>query len=262
MQLTVLGSRGSIPVARADEMRYGGETSCYQVDTEGATLFLDAGTGLRHAVGPFRDGTVHILISHAHADHLLGLLMFSGLTDPAGRVILYGRDVDGIPMADQLDRLISPPIWPLSLSGYPARTEVRSLVFPLRIGPFTVTGMDSCHPGGSAILRVEAGGKSLVYATDFEHTDRKLRELASFAAGCDLLMYDAQYTPLEYEQKKGFGHSTAEMGLRAQRDSGAKRLLLIHHDPGHSDDCLRALEAALPDAASASYAREGEVIQL
>ena len=68
------------------------------------------------------------------------------------------------------------------------------------------------------------------------------------------------YTEEEYAVKKGFGHSTAEAGKRIQQESGAERLLLIHHAPTSTDKILLEREQALPEGVS--YAREGECICL
>lgn len=255
--LTVLGSRGSIPVTRQEMREFGGDTSCYLLEARGERLVLDAGTGLANASFS-QEGPVHILLSHPHVDHLLGLPMFSGLLRKEGEVHLYGQSAGGLSLEKQLERLISPPLWPSRLQDYPARVICHPLCFPLRIGPFTVTGMEGCHPGGCAVLRVSACGKDLVYATDFEHTPLKLRQLTEFAAGASLLLYDAQYTESMYEAKKGFGHSTAEMGLRVYSGSGARQLRFIHHDPQQTDAMLREREQRL----GMPFARQGEVIVL
>lgn len=255
IRLTILGCRGSLPVSRKEMLEYGGETSCYRLEARGETLFVDAGTGLRNAALP--EGPIRILFTHAHLDHLLGLPMFPGLLDPARELVFYSPRGDGS-LDEALARLISPPLWPLPLARCPARVSGRSFSFPLAVGPFTVTGMQGSHPGGSFVYRIAACGKSVVLASDFEHTEEKLRELAAFAAGADLLVYDAQYTPEEYEARRGFGHSTAEAGLRLLRESGAKRLLPVHHDPGHTDRFLREREKAL----GVPFAKEGEVIRL
>ncbi len=257
LRLTILGCRGSFPVLGKDVQEFGGNTSCYLLQAQGESLFLDAGTGLLRAALP-ESGPVRILFTHAHLDHVLGLLLFPALLDPSREVILCGGGTGGDSLEEALSRLVCPPLWPLPLADYPARVTFRSLSFPLAAGPFTVTGMQASHPGGSAVFRIDACGKSVVLATDFEHTEEKIRELAAFAAGADLLLYDSQYTPEEYEARRGFGHSTAQTGLRVLRESGAKRLLPVHHDPAHTDAFLREQEAALV----VPFAREGEVICL
>ena len=256
LKLTILGCRGSLPVAGEDLREFGGNSSCYQLEARGESLFLDAGTGLLHANMPEK-GPLHILLTHVHLDHVLGLPLFPALLDSSREVVLYGSP-DACTLEEALIRLISPPLWPLPLDRYPARVVFRPLAFPLVLGPFTVTGMRAFHPGGSVVFRVEACGKSVVLATDFEHTEEKITELAAFASGADLLLYDTQYTGEEYASRRGFGHSTVQAGLRILRESGAKRLLPVHHDPAHTDAFLREQEAAL----GVPFAREGEVIRL
>ncbi len=257
IRLTVLGCRGSMPTTGKEMQEFGGDTSCYQIEARGESLFLDAGSGLTHARLP-DDTPIRILISHPHVDHLLGLPMFPALSQPGRKVILYGNACGGLSLEEQVARLMSPPLWPAVLARYPAEAAFQEARFPLAIGPFFVSAMASRHPGGSWIYRISVCGKTIVYATDFEHTEEKTRELTAFSAGADLLLYDAQYTEEEFAVKKGFGHSTAEAGLRVQRESGAAHLLLIHHDPRHTDSFLRERETAL----GARYARQGEVIRL
>ena len=97
--------------------------------------------------------------------------------------------------------------------------------------------------------------------TDYEHEDSSFSRLVSFCKNADLLLYDAQYSEEEYKRKKGFGHSTAEKGLELMERSGAKRLLLVHHDPRNSDSVLLQRERLLLQG-KASYARENQVISL
>ncbi|RMF34066.1 MAG: hypothetical protein D6754_15705, partial [Alphaproteobacteria bacterium] len=47
LTLTVWGCRGSLPVTGPQTLRYGGETSCYQLGFGTASLVIDCGSGLR-----------------------------------------------------------------------------------------------------------------------------------------------------------------------------------------------------------------------
>lgn len=257
MRVTVLGARGSVPVSGPDYRVFGGATSCLQIEAEGRALLLDAGTGILRARLP-AEGPLDILFTHTHADHTLGLPMLPALGQAGRLITLWGVPREGLPLEAQLERLISPPLWPVRLADFPAAAGCRAPRFPLALPPFTVTAAESCHPGGSLIYRVEAGGRSLVYATDFEHRPGAVERLTAFSRGTDLLLYDAQYTPEEYPRRQGFGHSTAEMGLLIARECGARQLLLIHHDPSHTDAMLMERERQL----GARFAREGEVIVL
>ena len=110
-------------------------------------------------------------------------------------------------------------------------------------------------------MKLTYRGRSLVYATDYEYEDSSAEQLAGFARGTDLLLYDGQYEEPELESRRGFGHSTAEEGIKRMKRCGAKALCLVHHDPGKTDEELLLRErAAGPE--KAHFAREGEVIVL
>ena len=53
-------------------------------------------------------------------------------------------------------------------------------------------------------------------------------------------MHDCQYTDDEYPEHVGWGHSALDHALTFARRVEARRLLLFHHDPLHSDDFLDA----------------------
>jgi ribonuclease BN (tRNA processing enzyme) len=85
--------------------------------------------------------------------------------------------------------------------------------------------------------------------------------LKKLAAGADILIYDAQYTPEEYPAKVGWGHSTWLAGAELARAAGVPQLVLFHHDPGRNDAQLAALEAAAAAALPGTVAaREGMVL--
>ena len=259
MKVTILGVRGSIPTDGPEFCEFGGATSCILAEADGQAIYLDAGSGLLRAP---HTGTaeVSILISHSHMDHILGLPLSPILLSDKS-IDLYLKKRDGISAKEQLEHLMAPPLWPVGVDQYPCEVVFHDLQLPMQIGAVHVTGMESNHPGGSTIYRLEHNGKSLVYATDYEHTEQKQAELAAFAQETDLLLYDAQYTEEEYARMKGFGHSTIAEGMKVFEQSGAKRILFVHHDPRHPDAKLREMEAVL-NGKNAALARAGEVIEL
>ena len=260
LRLTVLGARGSIPVSRRDCGEFGGSTSCYMVQACGETIFLDAGSGLVSAPAEF-DREPVILLSHMHLDHILGLGMYPRLSKAGTKTRLLLRAKSIIHAQKVLSALYSPPFWPLPLTEYAGAVELAPLSPSFRIGQVLVETMEGRHPGGCLIFRISCGNKRLVYATDYEPDDASFSALISFCSGVDLILYDAQYTPEAYPQRKGFGHSYAEKGIELLERSGAGRLLLIHHSPYAADEELLAREQEL-GRENVRYAREGEVIVL
>jgi ribonuclease BN (tRNA processing enzyme) len=105
------------------------------------------------------------------------------------------------------------------------------------------------HPQGCLGFRLEAEGKVLVYATDNEPGDTQFdQNVRKLAEGADLLIYDAQYLPEEYEaRKRGWGHSHWREAINVVTESGAKELVLFHHDPDHTDEVIDSVVAKARD---------------
>ena len=242
MILSVLGTRGSVPVEGKNFAIYGGATSCYRLQAGNEEIYLDAGSGIVEAA-PSPDSHITILLTHMHLDHIIGLPFFVALGNKNRPIDIYAKERSGLTAKAALDRLISPPFWPLKIGDYPANVNFRDLPNKnFSIGAVSVDVMEGTHPQGATIYRLTYGGKSLVYATDFEHTPEGCEALARFAYGCDLLLYDAQYKADEYYKYRGYGHSTPEAGLEIAATAQAKKILFVHHAPSRSDKELSDLE--------------------
>jgi ribonuclease BN (tRNA processing enzyme) len=105
----------------------------------------------------------------------------------------------------------------------------------------------------------------VVYATDNEpgHPifDKNVRKLAE---GADVLIYDAQYLPEDYQaRKRGWGHSHWREAINIVMESGAKELVLFHHDPDHPDERIDSIvKEASNHYPKVRAAAEGMEIQL
>jgi ribonuclease BN (tRNA processing enzyme) len=62
------------------------------------------------------------------------------------------------------------------------------------------------------------------------------RRIFEFCRGADVLVHDATYTPEEYIDRVGWGHSHYLFTLRIAAEAEVKKLILFHHDPAHDDD--------------------------
>ncbi|MBQ8667022.1 MAG: MBL fold metallo-hydrolase [Lachnospiraceae bacterium] len=260
MKITILGARGSVPTDGRDMLEFGGATSCVLVETDDTALYLDAGTGIMSAPD-LGDKNISIVLTHPHIDHMIGLPFFPALSKSGRRIDIYGSPRMGYTTKTQLERLLSPPLWPLFITDYPADTVIHDIDGDFNIGDIRIRSMESNHPGGGLVLRVEHGGKSVVLATDFEHDGEHIKMLTEFAKDTDLLLYDAQYTDEEYKHFMGYGHSTPSVGLELMKESGAKSIRFMHHDPRHTDKILKMMEEKIKTE-TVSFAREGEEILL
>lgn len=76
------GVRGSTPCANSENMLFGGNTTCFQIEADSLDelLIIDCGTGIRnlgnHLLNGSRRISGRIFITHPHWDHLQGFPFF------------------------------------------------------------------------------------------------------------------------------------------------------------------------------------------
>ncbi|MCX5746975.1 MAG: MBL fold metallo-hydrolase [Proteobacteria bacterium] len=260
-----LGVRGSIATPGPDKQS-GGNTACLEVVAGDTRIILDAGTGLR-TLGDERmkHGPRHstILLSHLHWDHVAGLQFFTPVYVPGHRVEIASGPNGVMSHEAAIRQLFRAPFFPVEFDDLGGQVTTRELRPNERftIGDITITMMKLNHPDPVYGYRLEHGGQSIVYATDTEHFACVDPTLKRLAAGADILIYDAQYTPDEYPTKVGWGHSTWEAGAELARAAGVPQLVLFHHDPNRTDAQLAAMEHAARQALPGTVAaREGLVL--
>ena len=276
-KLSFWGVRGSTPTVDRATWRYGGNTPCLELlAPDGTRLILDCGTGIRvfgsrwaeSAASPGLEA--HILVSHYHWDHIQGIPFFAPLYSPDNRFHFYsfcseflGRDS----LKRVFEAQMAHPYFPVDLS---AMSATRQFTEVAGNDQFVINGTRIItrwlnHPQGCLGFRLETSVGTVVYATDNEpgnpQLDRSLRELA---AGADIFVNDAQYTPVQLATtRKGWGHSSWLEGVRIAQEVGVKNLVLFHHDPDSSDSVVDGLlREARQQFPSVWAAAEGMVMTL
>jgi phosphoribosyl 1,2-cyclic phosphodiesterase len=276
-KLSFWGVRGSTPTVDPATWRYGGNTPCLElVAPDGSVIILDCGTGLRAlgtrwtAPAAGHGAETHILVTHYHWDHIQGIPFFSPLYAETNEFHFYsfrskflGRDS----LKQVFETQMALPYFPVDLSAMSAKRKFKEVeggdVF--KIGENTVTARELNHPQGCLGFRIDTAAGSVVYATDNEPGNAKLDEsLRELAAGADIFINDAQYTPEQLAAtRKGWGHSSWLEGVKIARQVGAKTLVLFHHDPDSTDRMIDSLlRQAREEFDSVFAASEGMVISL
>ncbi len=267
MEIHFWGVRGSIASPGPETARVGGNTSCVEIRCGAQRIVLDAGTGLRNLGNALvRTGepqSLTLLLSHFHWDHIQGLPFFVPAYMPQTKLAIVGSSDGRHSLRDKLSRQMTEPHFPVQLDDLSAQLTYREARPQqiIELGDVRVKVARLNHPGGVFAYRLEHEGSSLVYATDTEHYACVDPALKTLAEGADVLIYDAQYTPEEYQSKVGWGHSTYVAGAEVAKSAGVKQLVLYHHDPMRTDEGVVAIEhAATALFSSTIAAREGLVI--
>lgn len=242
LKLTVWGVRGSFPVAAESFLGYGGNTSCFSLQMGENLVVLDAGSGLAslgEELGRRGDiKNIHILLSHAHLDHVMGLCPFLSAPLQGRGVHIYGGAA-----LEGLGTLAGPPYWPCTLGDMGVKLHRVTPGEPFRLagGAVSVSTMEGTHPGGCLWYRVELGGKTLVYMLDCEVEPSRETEMLRFARNAGILIWDAAWPP--GREMPGWGHSTWAQGAELGQKAGADRVLMAHYARNLDDRAVGELES-------------------
>ncbi|MGE0160186.1 MAG: MBL fold metallo-hydrolase [Gemmatimonadales bacterium] len=256
------GTRGSIPSPGPSTVRYGGNTSCFEVCYQGQRLIFDAGSGIRPLgmeiveKGP---NAIHIFLTHFHWDHIQGFPFFPPLYDPEDQIKVVGPKQKDIDVQNLFAGQMGPIYFPVPFSVVAAAMEFQHLNDGgYEIGDAALDVIRVKHPSYVLGYRIRIGGRTICFVPDNElegdiypvgpDWDDRFRR---FVEGADLLIHDSMYTDEEYAGRSGWGHSTFSQAVRLAEDAGVKRLLFFHHDPTRADDELDAIVGRLRDGALA-----------
>jgi phosphoribosyl 1,2-cyclic phosphodiesterase len=258
LKLKIWGCRGSIPAPGPETTRYGGNTSCIEVTlSDGSTLILDAGTGIRHlgmALGSREADRqpIHILLTHLHLDHIQGFMFFGPVFQPDAEILIWGPASPEASLRDRVARYISAPLAPVEVRELPSLLSFREAdALEWEIGPAKIRAQAVNHRGPTLGYRIEDAGTTLCYIPDHEPgLGAPLHSVADewisgfeLAHNATLLVHDCQYTDEEYVNHLGWGHCPVSDALTFAHRVEAERVLLFHHDPLHSDDFLDGIAA-------------------
>jgi phosphoribosyl 1,2-cyclic phosphodiesterase len=261
------GVRGTVSCGGPETVGYGGNTSCVEVRCGTTLLIFDAGTGLRFLGRELaaRNEAVdaHILLTHTHLDHILGLPFFRPAYPACNQLQLWNGHLRrrGETLQNVLSRIMGDPFFPVPLDimhGCIAFNDFDAgATLDLGHG-ISIRTMPLNHPGGSTAYRLDYGGRSFSYVTDTEHrVGERDQAIVEFIRGSDLVVYDATYTDEEFPRFVGWGHSTWQEGIRLCEAAGAARVAAFHHSPDHDDAMLAAIDEAMNEARPGSFvARE------
>jgi phosphoribosyl 1,2-cyclic phosphodiesterase len=220
---------------------YGSHTTCVELTAGETQLIIDGGSGLRNlgevmmkgSAGRGK-GTFHILMTHFHWDHMLGIPFFAPHFVKGNKIHYYAVQPD---LEKNIKIKFQKPMFPVPFESLPADIHFHVLEPRKKflIGEFKITPYELDHPDPCWGYRVEAFGKSYAHCVDTEGTRTSREALGPdlpLYENADLMYYDAQYTLPELAEKANWGHSAAQLGLDIAFRENIKRVIFAHHDPG------------------------------
>jgi phosphoribosyl 1,2-cyclic phosphodiesterase len=286
MKVKFWGVRGSIPVPGPTTVRYGGNTSCLEIQgAQSECIVLEAGTGLRclglDLVKRKPLPPIHLFISHTHWDHIQGFPFFAPCYVPGSQIDVRGpvHFVESQSPSYAFDLQMKYEFFPISNQQLAAKIHYHSLAeTDLAVGGVQIRTQFANHPILSLSYRLSENGRTIVYTGDHEpyfnllekdhkaaaHEDDFLfgddmdesvekanQRFLEFIRGAHVLVIDCQYTPEEYRtSRRNWGHSSWDYCLKWMQDGQVERMFLTHHDPLRSDEALdEMLKAARAVAA-------------
>jgi phosphoribosyl 1,2-cyclic phosphodiesterase len=265
MKVRFWGTRGSLPTPGKDTVRYGGNTPCLEVRLQGDELVIfDAGTGIRglgdELMATGESVKAVLAISHPHWDHIQGFPFFKPLFISGNEFTIYGAQRKNLRLRRVISDQMDETYFPVQLNELKAKIKFRPIAEgTVQVFGATLTSLYVNHPTFALGYRLDCAGHSLVYISDNEPFDREVarslknvdkaivdkylhekgdpnQRIFNFCRGADILIHDTTYTPEEYVNHVGWGHSHYLFSLKIADESRVKKLVLFHHEQTHTDD--------------------------
>jgi phosphoribosyl 1,2-cyclic phosphodiesterase len=274
------GVRGSAPSANQEYMKYGGNTTCVQIESpvHDDILILDSGTGIRNLGNEIADriqnkASGHLFITHPHWDHIQGFPFFKPFYHSKNRFKIHMPEQFRGGTEEILSGHMTKTFFPVTLDMFEADIEYVTQAEEMQhYDGFTLEYMIANHPTKTAMYKIQIGGYVIVFAPDNELNDnpspiRFNERFEHYISNCDLLIHDAQFDRELYKKRVGWGHSAWEEIVEAARRNHVKRLYLTHHDPDSTDDMLDRISNKIGQYLNNPFediqlAKEGAVIKL
>lgn len=239
---------GSAPAAPGVEptVRLRAFGRSFLLETEGLTIVLDAGEGVRplgQTLAAEHKNDLWLFLTGHGADQTAELGHFPPLRADGVTLRVAGPREPGKSLADLLRASIKssfatdPSPVKAKLSLHELKEDIYELAPGVRVSPFYAN-----HPGTTLGYVFDAAGRRIVYcpnaeiygesATALQDYDEKIGRLVR---GADLMIHEARYSDEDYEANRNQGHSalSSVVGFAAENEIG--RLVLCGFDPTYDE---------------------------
>ncbi|MFZ3230850.1 MAG: MBL fold metallo-hydrolase [Pseudobdellovibrio sp.] len=263
---------------------YGTATTCIEIKSELKSLIIDTGSGIKNlndfyeTSGIFKtENEFHILMSHFHLDHIIGIPFFTPHFMKGKKINYYAVQSETESIVRQM---FQKPIFPVTFEALQAEIKFHTIkpYAKHKINGFDVTAYQLDHPDPCFGFRIEKDSKVYAHAVDHEAvrvSERDLGPDAELFKNANLLYFDAQYSEADMKMKKGWGHGTCNRGFEVSANFNVQQILFAHHDPSadikkiwqQKKDAEQILKSEFAELAKKKefvwdYAYEGQVVKI
>lgn len=239
--------------------KHGGNTSCVEIQSDGESIIIDAGTGIKNLGDAFHEKNqkdIYIFLSHYHYDHICGLPFFAPIYDKKSKLFIYGPGASNR-FQQVMQSLFSRPMFPVTWKQIPAQVRLHGIQEEtLSINDFTITSFFINHPDPTFGYVIEKDDKKIVYMSDHEpvsehmhmpqtEADAYKEKIIEKISRANLFIHDAHFFENEYKKYKSWGHSSWNYALELAEQAIVQHLVLFHHAPEHNDKALKEAKTNL-----------------
>ena len=247
MKFTIHGVRGSVPTPDVRFLKYGGNTSCFEIETNNTQIFCDAGTGFRSAELLRNQKDVLVFFTHFHHDHIQGFPFNPGLFVKGRQIFVSSALYEEDKTLSILENYFSGSFFPVNVFASLKHLEVRNFT-EMRSSlkdEVDVQFINLEHPGGAVGYSFGSAGKKIVILLDNEFQEFQREDLAKFCRDADVLVWDGMFTKDELKTKAGWGHSSIDQAVEFTKTANIGKTLICHHAPYRSDAEIDKLKSKL-----------------
>ena len=247
MTIHILGAAGWIPGVN--------ETSCIMVENKGTLFILDAGTGLsnlrKYRAVLEKYDTVHLLLSHYHLDHMIGLIYIDPfIREKRFRVYGPGRMAYPETTEEYLHAFLRKEFFSRSIDTFSRDVQIRD--FPAEsffIEDTKITIAGQTHSAPSFRITID---DRFIYATDTVFQADVWDGISA-----DLLFHECW----EYETSGHDRHSSLQQLKNELPLSSFGKIYLIHHNPDWGEEDFKKIRE-MTEGTNITLAEDGMEIRI
>lgn len=214
---------------------FGGNTVCVEVESnQKKRVILDAGSGIRNIAINLNEPSVgsefHIILTHFHWDHIIGLLAFAPLFTKGAIVNFYAVQPQ---LSEHIKQLFKKPYCAVDFANLNAKIIFHKLEprQTTKINTFDVTPYKLDHPDECWGYKIQSNGKTYSHCLGTEANRVTREELAKdlpLYQNVDLMLFDGQYS----SKKQQAVANGLDIAIREK----VKKIIFSRHAPSSLDD--------------------------